>query len=246
MRVLFAAAAAFFAAMASPLADDGGALQERLVLEALRAADNGDMRFSFAVDFDQTQNDQQAAFKARYDPRLEEGAQWTLEGASLDDLDEHARKTFESLQASGRGDDGIIYDKLGESLTQDDIDKLVLDSETETAAIFTTPLAGDDVPAGKLELVIHFDKQGDYVSRIDLRTIDDFKPNPAVKIKSMRQSQYFSPPAEKGGPAFLWKSENVTEGSAFFKKFKSDTRMVFSNVEEVDVPVIGGSEDALQ
>lgn len=232
---------------AAPALSADSVAEERLVMEAVRAAQYGDMRFSFTVDFEQAQNDKKAAFKAHYDPRLEQGAQWSLdEGVSFEELDEHNRKTFESLQASERGDDGIVYDKLGENLSEETLNRLVLQSETEVEAIFTTPLVGDDAPEGVLELVIHFDKQHDYVSRIDVRTIDDFKPNPAVKINNMRQSQYFSPPGDDGGPALLAKTENETSGSAFFKKFNSDTKIVYSNVRVVNVPVTAAVEQTLE
>lgn len=235
VRALLAAAGYVVFALASPAAAEPGALKERLVTEAEHAARYKDARYAFTVDFNQTQNKKTASFKARYDPRLEEGGQWTLEGASLDALDEHTRKTFENLQKSPRGDDGLVYDKLGESMTEENLQKLVLYSETEREAIFTTPLDGDDVPEDTLELVIHFDKEKDYVARIDLRTIDDFKPNPAVKINSLVQSQYFSAP-QGDGPALLARSENVTTGSAMFRKFKSDTTMAYSDIEAVTVP----------
>ena len=239
MRIqMVAAIGAMWAAAVSPVAADdaagGGATLSRLVEEATHAAQFVDMRFAFTMEFEQTQNDKRAAFKARYDPRLEEGARWALEGASPEDLDEHTRKAFESLQSSARGDDGVVYDKLGENLTQETISKVKLRSETDAEAIFAMPLVGDDAPEGVLELVLHFDKQRDYVSRVDVRMIDDFKPNPAVKINSMRQSQYFSAP-EDGGPALLERSENLTTGSAMFRKFTSDTRMVYSDVEAVIV-----------
>lgn len=240
------AAGIFWASMVAPVLADNNAVEERLVLEAARAAQYGEMRFSFTVDFEQAQDKKNAAFTAHYDPRLEEGAQWSLEGVSLDDLDEHSRDTFESLSASHRGDDGIVYDKLGENLGEEVISKLALQSETDVEAIFTAPLIGDDAPEGVLEIVMYFDKQHDYVSRIDVRTIEDFKPNPAVKINSMRQSQYFSPPGESGGPALLSKTENETSGSAFFKKFKSDTKIVYSNVQIVDVPAVAVGEASLE
>ena len=231
----FLAAGYLAFAVAAPAAAEPSALKERLVMEAARAAQYEGARYAFTVDFNQTQNKKTAAFKARYDPRLEEGAQWALEGTSLDALDEHTRKTFENLQKSPRGDDGLVYDKLGESMTEENLQKLALQSETEKEAVFTAPLDGDDVPEDTLELVIHFDKEEDYVARIDLRTVDDFKPNPAVKINSLVQSQYFSAP-EGDGPALLARSENVTTGSAMFRKFKSDTTMTYSDIEVVTVP----------
>ena len=247
MRLMIAATAAcagvFAGIAAAGEAAPGAATVERLVLEAARAEQYADMRFAFAVDFEQIQNGQRAAFTARYDPRREDGAHWTLEGASLEELDEHTRKTFENLQASHRGDDGIVYDRLGENLTEENLDRLELRSETPAEAVFAAPLVGDDAPEGVLELVITFDKARDYVSRLDLRMVEPFKPNAMVKMKSMDQSQHFAPPASEGAPALLALSENVMTGNAMFRKFSSDTRLVYSEIEPVDVPLTDDAGD---
>ncbi len=235
-----AAAAAALGALAAaedaPADPSRRAAMDLLVMEASHAEQYAGMRFAFTLDFSQTQNGQEAAFTVSYDPRREKGAQWALEGTSLDALDDHARKAFESLQASKRGDDGIVYDRLGENLTQDNLDRFVLESETATEAVFVGPLIGGDAPEGVLTMAITFDKTRDYISRLDVRMVDAFKPTPMVKVKSLEQSQFFSPPADENAPALLRLSENVTTGDAMFRKFSSDTRLAYSDIRVVEVP----------
>ena len=206
----------------------------RLVLEAKRAAQFEGMRFAFTIDFEQTNNKETAAFKASYDPRRDKDEQWALVGASVDDLDKQSRKAFDDLQKSEQGDDGVVYDKLGDNLEQETIDQLRLQSETEGTAVYALPLVGDDAPEGVLELVIYFDKQRDYVSRLDVRMVESYKPHPAVKLNQMVQSQYFSEPASEGAPALLMISENTTSGKAMFTRFTSNTQIVYSDIEIIE------------
>ena len=228
MRFVVSAAFCAVALVASPvLAADAGA-PARLSAIASHAAEHADVRYAFTVDFQRTENNDRIAFKARYDPRVSENNGWRLIGAAPGDLDKKARKAFEELQAPEKGDDAIVYDKLGEAL-----EKAQLRDETDAEAVFVAPIEDEDNPDGVMEIVIRMDKAAGYVSRIDIQSTQKFKPVAMVRIDAFRQTQFYAPAAD-GGPALLSKSEGVARGKAFFNKFDAKTVQTYSDIEIVD------------
>ena len=233
MRHFVSAALCAVAVLASPVfvapalaADEGAAA--RLAAIASHAAEHADVRYAFTVDFQRTENDDRIAFKARYDPRVSQNNGWRLIDAAPEELDKKARKAFEELQAPEKGDEAIVYDKLGEAL-----EKAELREETDAEAVFVAPIEDEDNPDGVMEIVIRMDKAAGHVSRIDIQSTQKFKPMAMVRVDAFRQTQFYAPSAD-GGPARLSKSEGEAKGKAFFNRFDTATVQTYSDIEIVD------------
>ncbi len=205
------------------------ALLEKAIETAFAHA--GD-RFAFTVSLEQSNEEETVSLELRYDPREPEKDRWRLLGASDDGLSKKEKKVFKKIRKSEFSDDAIVYDKLGEELST-----FALISETEEAAVFSSPVVDDDLPEGALEMYVTLDKKGGHVSRIEVRSLKPFKPASVAKIETMSQVQTYRL-SEAGGPALLHTSESAAEGSAMFKSFKSHSRQTFSDIERIDAEEI--------
>ena len=227
MRFLANLICAIFIIQAAPTRAEERQAIEQLFEVAAKAAMHDGVRYAFTVDHWSSENGKETVWKAHFDPRRSAGAQWTLVGAELGDLDKRARKTLKRLQKIENGDDQLVYDRLGELL-----EGVVLQNETENEAVFVTPLKDDELPEGVMEAEIILNRTEGYVSQIVVRSIAEFKPIAMVKVRSVLQRQDFAAPGD-AGQAFLTRSENASDGKAFFKKFNSQRREIFSDIEVV-------------
>ncbi len=217
-----------FTAWAQSPADDPKALLHNAVENA---AEHAKTRYAFTMEFWTKRNDDEPiSFRARFDPRLPEGERWRLLDDAETALGKDAEKVYEKLREREAGDDQLIYDSLGDML-----DDATLSEETAEEAVFTAPVKEKGVPEDKVEMAITLNKTSGYVSRIDVRALEAFKPNPAVKLHALEQTQLYAP-LDSGGPAFLQSGHSKSSGKAMFKSFEAETRTSYSDVEAVDVP----------
>ncbi|WP_425410591.1 hypothetical protein [Hyphococcus sp.] len=196
---------------------------------AEQAAVFAERHYAFTVDHQTIEGDKQFIAKLRFDPRHEDGAQWTVLEPAEDDLDKGAKKALKALRDMEHDGHPLLYDKLDEMLAQAEFAR-----ETDAEAVFVAQVEGEDFPEDALEVFITLDKAGGYVSRIDVKSKKAFKPMPIAKIEHLVQTQFFAAPHDNG-PAFLTRTESLVEGSAMFKDFKSETMQVFSEIEMVEV-----------
>ena len=192
-----------------------------------------DYRYAYTVEHWTTNGKEELSVTLHFDPRREEGERWTLLSPAEEDLDKQARKTLKRLQKSEMADSPILYDQLDEIVGDAE-----LVSETESEAVFVAQMNGEDAPKDALEAYITLDKTRGYVSTIELKSKQPFKPAAIAKINSLTQTQHFSAP-QGDGPALIMTSEAHVEGEAMFKSFTNETRQVFSDIEMVDVPANG-------
>lgn len=228
MRLYAGLVCAIFIFQLAPARSDEARTIDLLHEAVAKAAALEGVRYAFTVDHWGSENDNETEWNARFDPRRDVGDQWRLVGIETDNLDKKARKTLERLQKIENVDNQLVYDKLSEL-----IEGAALQSETESNAVFVAPLEDEELPSGVMEAEITLNKTIGYVSRIIVRSIAEFKPVALVKVKSVLQSQTFAAPVG-AGPAFLMRSENASEGKAFFKKFNSQRREIISNIVEID------------
>ena len=201
-----------------------------LIQAAQTAKDFAKYRYAYTLDYRSSDGENEIAAKLRFDPRLEKGAQWTLLSPAEADLDKKARKALKQLQEGDTGDRPILYDGLHEVVGEAD-----LVSETESEAVFVAQVNDDEAPKDALEVYITLDKAGGYVSSIELKSKQPFKPAPVAKVNSLTQTQRFAAPAADG-PALIATSESKLEGEAMFKSFANETFQVFSDIERIDMP----------
>ena len=228
MRFFASLICAIVILQSAPARSDEARAIEQLNEAVAKAGAHGGVRYAFTVDHWGSENDKETAWKARFDPRRDNGEQWRLVGVEPDNLDKQAKKTLRRLQKIENGDDQLVYDKLGEL-----IEGAVLQSETEGEAVFVTALEDEELPDGVIEAVITLNKRAGYVSQISVQSVAEFKPNAMVKLRSMKQSQRFSAPVD-GGPALLAESESAAEGKAMFKSFNAQSRKIISDIELID------------
>ncbi len=206
---------------------------DQLDAAAVAAKAHAEARYAFTVDIHSLEDGKERHLKIRFDPRLEEGAQWRVLGQPPDALDKDTRNALKALESGEPGDDRLIYDKLLDSTAE-----IELAEETNDYALFTASLADDaDTPKKvreALELTFRLEKQGGYISSVEMRSIKPFKPAAIAKIDSLVQAQSYAAPEEPGGPALMTESVNETEGRAMMKRFKSVMRQEFSDFERID------------
>lgn len=202
-----------------------------LLMEAAQTAkDFAKYRYAYTLDYRSTDGENEVTAKLRFDPRLEKGTQWTLLSPAEADLDKKARKALKQLQKGEMGDSPILYDGLHEIVGDAE---LVADSAKQ--AVFVAQVDDDDAPKDALEVYITLDKAGGYVSSIELKSKQPFKPAPVAKVNSLVQTQRFAAPAADG-PALIATSDSQVEGEAMFKSFASETHQVFSDIERIKMP----------
>ncbi|WP_428407371.1 hypothetical protein [Hyphococcus sp.] len=232
-KPLLRIAAAGFVLFAAPAFAEtvGEPASAALLMQAAKKAKDfaQQYRYAYTVDYWTSDGEKELSAKLRFDPRLEEGERWTLLSPSEDDLDKKARKALKQMQKNDGGDEPILYDGLHEM-----IDDAELVSDTETEAVFLAQVDEEDAPKDALEVYITLDKAAGYVSAIELKSKQPFKPAAVAKVNSLTQIQRFSAPQD-GGPALIATSEAQVEGEAMFKSFASETRQVFSEIERVEV-----------
>lgn len=201
-----------------------------LLMQAAQTAKGfAQYRYAYTLDYWVSDGDKELSATLRFDPRLAEGERWTLLSPSEDDLDKKAVKALKKLQEGEMGDSPILYDGLHEVIGEAD-----LVSETEKEAVFVAQVDDDNAPKDALEIYITLDKAGEYVSSIELKSKQPFKPAPIAKVNTLVQMQRFTAP-QGDGPALIATSETQVEGEAMFKSFASETRQVFSEIEMVSV-----------
>ena len=191
---------------------------------AAHAAD----QYAFTVDHWGQEGDKETTVKLRYDPRLPKGEQWRVLEPDAEHLDKGVKKVLKQLQKAESDENPLLYEKLDEMLA---VAEFV--EETDTEAVFVAQVDEDDLPKDALEVFMTLNKQGGYVSRIDVKSKKSFKPLPIAKVTNLVQSQFFAAPID-GGPALLAHTEGVVEGEAMFKSFKSVSRQTFSDIEKVE------------
>ncbi len=232
-KVFLRAAAAVCVLFAAPaLAETAGepASAALLMQAAQKAKDFAQYRYAYTLDFWTSDGEKEISAKLRFDPRLQEGERWTLLAPAAEDLDKKTRKALKQMQKNDSGDEPILYDGLHEM-----IDDAELVSDTQTEAVFLAPVDEEDAPRDALEVYITLDKTAGYVSAIELKSKQPFKPAAVAKVNALNQIQRFSAP-EEGGPALIATSETQVEGEAMFKSFASTTRQVFSEIERIEMP----------
>ena len=220
-----------FCLVCSAVAETGnGAALAMLEKAAARAVEQDPLsRYAYTLERESQNNgDTITSIKARFDPRWPAGEQWRLVGQNLDTASKETRKALKSLQKSEENDDPLVYDKLSELL----VDAQLIE-ETEETAIFTAPIAEDELPSGVLQAEITLNKIEGYVSKIAVRSTRAFKPVAIAKVKSMSQEQVYAAPINNG-PALLKSSENLASGKAMFKKFEQHTTTIYSDIERID------------
>lgn len=232
-------ASMFFSA--SAIAQEPSTALDQLRAAAETAMVQAATPYAFTVDAWSKENDEETNLKLRFDPRREEGEQWTVIGARAEDLDKKSRKALKALNKGDAGDSPLIYDGLTEF-----VGHAVLVEEKEDYAIFSSSINDEDTPQkvrDAIEVLIRLEKSAGYVSEISLRSKEPFKPAPIAKIKSMMQRQEYSAPVD-GGPALLRFSESAAEGKAMMKSFVSETRRTFLDIEPVSANAAGGQPDS--
>ncbi len=217
------------AAVPAPVGDEASLL-ETLRRATLRAEEFADVRYAFTAErTTRDKDDEPLTVVAEFDPRREEGEYWRLISPAPDEAEKKVRKAIKRLNKRDNGDEALIYGGMSELRGIE-----LVENGAETA-IFASRDLGEDAPEGKLEARLFLDKAAGYISKIEVRTIDSFKPLPIVKIKDLLQVQEYAAP-EGDGPALLARSSSRTVGSAAFRSFEMNEETTFSDIRAVDAP----------
>ncbi|MFC2951358.1 hypothetical protein ACFOOP_05430 [Marinicaulis aureus] len=225
-----ACAAALFFSPANAETAPASASTALLAQAAQKARDFADYRYAYTVEHLTRTGEKEVAITLRFDPRLEGDARWQVLSPAEDALDKPQAKALKQLRKGEMEDSPILYDSLDEM-----IDDVELASENETEAVYVAQLDDDDAPKDALEVFITLNKPDAYISSIELKSKKPFKPAPVAKVMKLVQTQRFAAP-EGNGPALIVSSEAHIEGEAMFKSFSTDTRQIFSEIEQVEVP----------
>lgn len=226
------------AALAAP-ARAGEAAGEAAAYAALAAAidvagAHAEDRYAFTMIFTNLELDRPRPYVLRFDPRLPQGARWSLIEPAEETLTKDERKNLERLKKSDAADAALVYDGLAKVLGG-----ARLLSHDAARAVFAAPLPDDSEAPKKardaLEMTLTLDRSGGHVETISLRAIKPFKPAGPAVVKELRQSQTFARPAP-GGPALLLAAESYVSGEAMFRAFASHTRTEYADIEKVDAP----------
>ncbi|MEO1015792.1 MAG: hypothetical protein AAFX08_11455 [Pseudomonadota bacterium] len=195
-----------------------------------RAEAFAEARYAFTAERTVRDKDDEAAtFTAEFDPRREEDGYWRLIAPTPEEADKKVRKALKRMNKRDGGDEALVYDGMS------DLRGIELVEDGPETAIFASRDLGDDAPEGKLEARLFLDKAGGYISKIEVRTIDSFKPLPIVKIKELLQVQEYAAPVGDG-PALLVRSSSRTVGSAAFRSFEMNEETTFTDIRAVDAP----------
>lgn len=224
---------------ATPAARADDAIDEASAYAALAAAidvagAHGEDRYAFTMTFTNLELDRPRPYVLRFDPRLPEGARWSLLEPAEETLTKDERKNLERLRRSDSADGALVYDGLAKVLGGA---RLV--SQDAARAVFAAPMPDDSEAPKKareaLEMTLTLDRAGGHIETISLRAAKPFKPAAPAVVKALRQTQTFAAPAE-GGPALLSVAESFVSGEAMFRAFSSHTRTEYSDIEKVDAP----------
>jgi hypothetical protein len=230
MRLLALAVALLASPAAS--AEDAREILDRVI--AVAEAHGAD-RYAFTLVYRDMKESAGKPYSVRFDPRLPEGARWTLLTPKESELSKGEQKRFKTLMKANRADDGLVYDRLGEAAKN-----ARLLSEDASTATFAGQIADKKTPksvAEALEMTIVLDKRGGFVRKVAVVSKAPFKPSPVAKVERMSQTQTYEP-AGPGGPALLNRSESIVAGEAMFKKFDEHVVMEYRNIEAAGIDAV--------
>ncbi|MEL7490583.1 MAG: hypothetical protein AAGJ73_07670 [Pseudomonadota bacterium] len=216
--------------VAAPSAADD--IAETAVTTALeKAKTQAAIRWAFTMTYTDKSEETPRAYKLRYDPRREKGAQWTLLEPALNALSKEEKKALKSIQKGENSDDMLVYDKLNV-----DFKTATLLNVDDEKATYLVPLVSEDMPKKMREAIrmeVTVNKAGAFLERVRLTADKPFKPAPVAKLETFSQVQDYAPTAD--GAVLLRFSQSAASGKAVFKSFASKTTTEYSDFERVEV-----------
>lgn len=192
------------------------------------AVENKDLAASFTLDFTR----HGASVSHRYDARSEE---WTFLSGKLNSLKKDGRKSFEEVSQTMGRKGGLVPKDIS-----DTVESLTFLEETDEAFVYIfEPSAAegeDPMPSAMVEALDRrflVDKETLCMSGLSMVSAKGFKPSAIVKIDTFEFAYDFKRP--DGSPIPLIAGfQSAATGSALFKAFDDETRVIISDVEIVE------------